>query len=867
MPAILINASGTGLSKLALGQEGKTYGLIETAYCQIEKLHKNSVKRDFYQLKLNSEIPDLKKYIEDSGNFKWKRMIEDVNKNSRIWKKLFSGFFDLDDEDFKELSLNRILGKTPHVIKIDVGFIKNEELEKLYNLTKDWLKKYIVIQLQGEANNDLNTNNRNAEDIVKNAVEDAREKEKQGVIILASSRMGVRSFSVSEVEAVIEMYDKGSQEVASQLMLRVCTPGTCYNGETKKRGAIITLSIDPNRDETFLLTLLNEAKIVANEEKISIADALKDWVLDSMNIFRVNEVGSYIKMAPEKVIETLLEKENLLRIAEVASILKLEDPNLDKTILSILDKVKDEKTRRKKKEKVLKPCKTHGKPGNKAGKKSEADEDLLKERRKKLVFLNRQTGITVAELANCGAGYRKCIEIIQAATPIKKYFEKLTGILVEEIIQLIDAEFLNTHWLDLIVAKSFQDFELEKQSGTIPSCERTKNRISNKSNAVLGTRDAEKLWKKALKEISLKKKQIKILNVAAGYGTEANLLKKEMEKSGWNNTEIQNSLYLLDNDPGMVKRLKDLEYNNIIEKDFEKWKTLMKFDYIIGNPPYKRGLHLKFLKKARKLLNDGGKAIFVHPATWVLNEIPGSDIKKSREEIEPYTIGFYFFDGKKYFPKDDADLGMTLSITTIQSRQRDSKIKVEFEDLKKYSKYEVNSFDEINKYGNNPFYKSLKKKILKEVTNKGSLAENLNRGGKYYVYICNIIGTQENNQWGGNSRFFTFFAEELSKKAGIKAKVYLKKPDKASTRYIGFETLEEAKNCISYLKTFFARFCLSIAKFDRTINKITLTLIPWQNFKQPWSDEKLFNQSNLSKKEIIFIKNTIPKAYNDVELK
>jgi hypothetical protein len=42
----------------------------------------------------------------------------------------------------------------------------------------------------------------------------------------------------------------------------------------------------------------------------------------------------------------------------------------------------------------------------------------------------------------------------------------------------------------------------------------------------------------------------------------------------------------------------------------------MKFDRIIGNPPYDGNLHLKILKQIVTFLNDDGEIVWIHPARW-----------------------------------------------------------------------------------------------------------------------------------------------------------------------------------------------------------------------------------------------------------
>ena len=130
----------------------------------------------------------------------------------------------------------------------------------------------------------------------------------------------------------------------------------------------------------------------------------------------------------------------------------------------------------------------------------------------------------------------------------------------------------------------------------------------------------------------------------------------------------------------------------------------MKFDLIISNPPYNKGLDLKILKEIYKL---GEKIILVHPATWLYDNKRISKLfNETRELVKDLFISFEKVgEANKLF-------GIALFTDVL----------VTF-----YNKNEKGVGDkiyDIDVKGNSKTYKSLKNKILK-YCKKTNLLDNV----------------------------------------------------------------------------------------------------------------------------------------------
>ena len=67
----------------------------------------------------------------------------------------------------------------------------------------------------------------------------------------------------------------------------------------------------------------------------------------------------------------------------------------------------------------------------------------------------------------------------------------------------------------------------------------------------------------------------------------------------------------------------------------------------------------------------------------------------------------------------------------------------------------------------------------------------------------------------------------------------------------------EAENLVSYIKTRFFRFMMPLVKNTQNISKASYTFVPLQDFSHPWTDEMLYRKYKLSSDEIAFIESMI----------
>lgn len=72
-----------------------------------------------------------------------------------------------------------------------------------------------------------------------------------------------------------------------------------------------------------------------------------------------------------------------------------------------------------------------------------------------------------------------------------------------------------------------------------------------------------------------------------------------------------------------------------------------------------------------------------------------------------------------------------------------------------------------------------------------------------------------------------------------------------------YETEEEARNLLEYMKTRLFRFLMSLFMYSHGITRDTFAFIPILDMTKSWSDKKLYKRYALAESEIAYIESRI----------
>lgn len=347
-------------------------------------------------------------------------------------------------------------------------------------------------------------------------------------------------------------------------------------------------------------------------------------------------------------------------------------------------------------------------------------------------------------------------------------------------------------------------------------------------------------------------------------------------------------------------------------KDKTERGVNMKFDFVIGNPPYQDNtlgendtfappIYNAFMDAAYEVAD---KVELIHPARFLFNA--GSTPKAWNQKMlsdEHFKVLYYEQDSSKVFANTDIKGGIAVSyrnkeqvydaIEVFTPHLILSKISNRLSTLLQESNishiiHTQNRFNLENLFADHPEYKSC---IGSDGKDKRFRNNTFDKVPVFFedakadddVKVIGVIKNKRNWRYI-HKRYVDIENENLYKYKVIvprangtgtlgevlSSPIVLAPNEGYTQTFIGigaFSTIDEAENTLKYIKTKFARAMLGILKIDQHNEKDTWKKVPLQNFTPDsdidWSvsiaeiDKQLYKKYNLTQEEIDFIESHV----------
>ena len=322
----------------------------------------------------------------------------------------------------------------------------------------------------------------------------------------------------------------------------------------------------------------------------------------------------------------------------------------------------------------------------------------------------------------------------------------------------------------------------------------------------------------------------------------------------------------------------------------------MRFDVIIGNPPYQLSdggfgrsatpIYQKFVQQAKKL--NPRFLTMIIPSRWFVG---GRGLGNFRSEMlndDHIRKLVDYEDANECFPGVDLAGGVCYFLWNRDSRGECEVVTIHRGELST-SVRRLNEFDTFVR-------DSLSVSMIKKI--QGQSADYLNdlvSSRKPFGLDSRVRPTEKgdlNLVWSGGQGPFPSSGVTSGSDLVYKWKVLLSKasydhggqPDKEGKRRIfakievlapgtvctetyliigPFDDEETASNAASYLRTRFCRFLVSTILLTQNVSKDKFKFVPVQDFSEPWTDEKLYAKYGLTEEEIEFIESMVRPMETD----
>lgn len=341
----------------------------------------------------------------------------------------------------------------------------------------------------------------------------------------------------------------------------------------------------------------------------------------------------------------------------------------------------------------------------------------------------------------------------------------------------------------------------------------------------------------------------------------------------------QSQITIYNNSKDKSHLLKTVGYNVIYQEVFDKNKNItdMKFDVVIGNPPYQRSgnnsskraekLWPEFINKANDILNENGFITMVTPTSWLTGT--GNIRKGSYGVMDLFNENnLLSITAGKFF-----NVGIDTHYWLMQKNKEYKNTQVFLEDGTKYNinlsnkffptdlsllktsiiekVFNMEAFEWMPKTG---MYNSFRKRGLDNPSNEYNV-KTYTRGGNlddkiYYAYFNKNICPDISN--------IKKVIIPLSGAENFRPYIDIDKVPVCCDSYvIPLDDNSTIESCISIFYSKLYKFLIQNYRSSGFIQYAIAKKLPKFNTTKVWSDSEIYERVNLTQEEIDYIENAV----------
>lgn len=345
---IVILESGTGSNKVSFNRKLDDLFILDITdaylikrgihpYKEYEKYKSDYEKFPdvkFFDINFSLAIQKFHDLLDGENKTSLNKKFKNVKSNSDFILSFFKSAlcipdikniesFDFFNRRQKSFGYRNDISGNVSLISLSSGLMNKNliELQKLLLSDKSISNKFEIMILNGDF-----TSREESEKFTIGRLSEFKSSGKS--VLILSSTMGKRSYSIPEIKNIFLMYDAGSEDSNAQIIARGLTEGYQYDGQVKNSYNVISCSINPNRTipsiiELFIMdkiiNTLNKYKITTEESTRLILGCFPLTIVDEFGITFDNiDYKDFIKRNPksEMYIEAAKSGINLDLISE-----------------------------------------------------------------------------------------------------------------------------------------------------------------------------------------------------------------------------------------------------------------------------------------------------------------------------------------------------------------------------------------------------------------------------------------------------------------------------------------------------------------------------------------------------------------------